>query len=170
MQLTDRDLQQAIDSLGLEGTPAQFRRVYFEYVLNFSETIAAAGSATATQQINKGGSFIVQAIKGGVFIPAAATAAAYTPLYHRPSENTLADLTWESLWATRLDIRTVDMNWFSAPIRGALIMGDALDPFYLPTTRPIAANDEVTATLYNDSTLSVRGQVTLCGHKLIRIG
>jgi len=166
--MNDNDLRQAIEDLGLGGPPAQWKRVYYEYILNFNTTITAGSAGTATQQINQGGAFVCQAIKGAVYIPADNTAVAYTPFYHRISENTIADLTWESLLSCTLDLRTVDTNWFSAPILCNLIMGDALNPFILPTTRPIAANDEITATLQNNSGESIRGQVCLCGHKLMR--
>ncbi len=167
MQLTDYDTEQAIEELGLGGKVRDFRRVYYEYIINF-DTLTAGANQAKSSQINQGGSFVVQAIKGSVWIPTAGTADAYTPLYYGAPGYTEANLTWESLMATRLDIRTIDTNWFSNPIRGGLILGDSMNPYYLPTTRPIARNDELIMTLYNDSTQSVQGQVALAGHKLIR--
>jgi len=161
--LTVPDLDE-LEGLGA----AKGRRVWYQYVVDFSDNIAAAGNAERSRQINQGGAFVVQKIHATVWIPnASGSAIAGTPAYRDPSA-TAASNTFMSLAHFRANLRTTDTPWSSNPVRLNLLTGDGRDPDYLLTGRWIAPNDELFATLYNDSAETVRAQIVLEGFRWYR--
>lgn len=150
---------------------ASKNRRFAAYVADFSNSIAAGGTATVVVQIASDSDFVVEDIRGDFRCAVAvATALAGTPL-PREALYTGASNTLPGLNLIGLQFSLQQLNWMSDFVPANLVLGDARSPGYFLTLPRISSADRLTISVQNNTneagtSAAVKGKVLLSGYHL----
>ena len=146
--------------------PDGFRREPYGYQVDFDDEIATGLSMTEALKINDDAPFVIDHLALEMRLYAASgNAVAGTPLPRVPYPGTTNVNQIPTLALVRVQIKISDRNLFNVPVRASLVTGTGDNQAWFGIRPILPAGETVRVTIYNDSALSIVGNVLFMGAK-----